>query len=455
MVRTGIDGLWVDQAYLQSNVGSHHDLWPSTDPCSAAAFKAATDLPLPRRADWDDPVFRRWVVWRHTQIVDYLLAELQAARAINPAIVLFHENSSVDSGRSTYVAADPASWQGVEGVATAHEVETIADRMDHGATGMQAAGLEQWLAFRTMIAFARGVDRPKPSWILTYGCRERDSAQLAGLVLAEGANFYENRGPQMADSVGSRWRTTLFRWIAAHEDDFYTGESAAEVGLLYSPRNRDLLDTVAGEPYDAADSIHFAAYRAAARELYKAHIPFDVVLDTDTARFAGYRVLIAPNVDLMSAATAAALRAFGGKLVTIGAAGKHDEWGVARRQPALPGRAQKHFRRVSAKVAAAAATGLLQSTAPAAVQIGLRRAGDGYRLVIVNTAKAPAPAFAATIRVDSVCTRAAAHISTPARAEVALPVAWAASKRSVQVAVPAGIETVALLTVRCMPPMDV
>lgn len=110
-----------------------------------------------------------------------------------------------------------------------------------------------------MIAFACGVDRPKPSWILTYGCRERDSAQLEVCPGGEGANFYENRGPQMADSVGL-WRTTLFRWIVAHEDDFYTGESAAEVGLLYSPRNRDLLDTVAGEPYDAADSIHFAAH---------------------------------------------------------------------------------------------------------------------------------------------------------------------------------------------------
>lgn len=467
LVRTGIDGLWVDQAYLQSSVGSHHDLWPSADPCSAAAFTAATDLPLPRRVDWDDPIFRRWVVWRHTQIADYLLAELQVARAINPAIVLWHENSCVDTGRATYVAADPASWLGVPGVATAHEVETIADRMDHGATGMQAAGLEQWLAFRTMIAFARAVDRPKPSWILTYGCRERDSAQLAGFVLAEGANFYENRGPQMADSVGRCWRTTLLRWIAAHEDDFYgvdpavsstvdpAVDSAAEVGLLYSPRNRDLLDTVSGEPYDAADSIHFAAYRAAARELYKAHVPFDVVLDTDTGHFASYRVLIVPNVDLMSAATAAALHSFGGKLVTIGATGGHDEWYEPRRRPALQGRAQKHFRRVSAKVAAAADTGLLRLTAPASLQIGLRRGGDGYRLVLINTAAAPAPAFAVTMRVEGACVGASAHISTPQGPEVAVPVALAASERTVQVAIPAGIETIALLTVRCTSRMDV
>lgn len=115
MVRTGIDGLWSISCICNQASARHHDLWPSTDPCSAAAFKAATDLPLPRRADRDDPVFRRWVVWRHTQIVDYLLAELQVARGLSWPIVLFHENSSVDSGLLTDVAADPASWQGVGG----------------------------------------------------------------------------------------------------------------------------------------------------------------------------------------------------------------------------------------------------------------------------------------------------------------------------------------------------
>jgi hypothetical protein len=446
-VLTGIDGLWVDQAYLQASVGSHHDLWPSTDPCSVAAFKAATNLPLPRRIDWDDPIFRRWIVWRHEQIAEYLRAELQTARAVNPEIFLLHENSSVDSGRSTYVAADPTSLLGVAGAATAHEVETIADRMDRGATGMQGATLEQWLAFRTMIAFARAADRGKPSWVLTYGCKERDSAQLAGFVLAEGANFYENKGPQMADSVGRRWRTTLFGWIAAHADDFYGVDSVAEVGLLYGPRNRDLLDAVAGEPYDAADSIHFAAYRAAARELYKAHVPFDVVIDTDIEHFAHYRVLIAPNLDLMSDATAAALRSFGGKLITIGATGKHDEWFMARSKPALQGHAQTHFKRVSAKAGKAADTGLLKSTAPAAVQLGLRRAADGYRLVIINTASAPAPAFAVTLRGDRAFAKATAHLSVPAQPENSVPVTPRQSSGTLRVALPAGIETIALITV--------
>lgn len=447
MVRTGIDGLWVDQTYLQSSVGTHHGIWPSSDPCSAAAFKVATGLEMPKQEDWDDPVFRRWVVWRHTQIAGYLLAELRVARGVNPKIVFLNENSSVDSARSTYVATDPASFLGMPDLTTGHEIETIADRVDHGETGMQAATLDQWLAFRTMVAFARATDRGKPSWILTYGYASRDSAQLAGFVVAEGANFYENKGPQMADSVGSDVRATLFGWIADHDADLYGVDSAAEVGLLYSPRNRDLIDTVSGEPYDVADSTHFAAYRAAARQLYKAHIPIDVVLDTDTERFARYHVLIAPKLHLMSDATAAALHSFPGKLVTIGDTGAYDEWLAPRVKPALDGLAQVHLEEASAALASVVNAGLLTTTAPSSLQIGLRYAVDGYRLVIINTLPAPAPAFVVTLRIDRPLVVTAVSLSIPGKPEIELPFTVNAERAKLHVALPSGIETIALIRV--------
>jgi hypothetical protein len=454
MVLTGIDGLWIDQAYLQSSVGAHHDLWPSTDPCSAAAFKAATALDLPRTADWGDPVFRRWIVWRHTQIAEYVVAEMQMARKLNPQIVCFHENSCVDSGRSTYVAADPASLVDVRGIATAHEVETIADRMDFGATGMHKATLEQWLAFRTMIAFARAVDRGKPSWILTYGWRPRDSAQLAGFVLAEGANFYENKGPQMAASVGSGFRKRLFGWIAAHEADLYAGLSAAEVGLLYSPANRDLVDQVSGEPYNVENSRHFAAYRAAACELHRAHIPFDIVLDTDVHQFDRFHVLIAPALELMSDTTALALCSFSGALITIGATGGYNEWLTPRIVPALAGRAQVRLKRAGATLAQAADTGLLRTSAPATLQLGLHTTPGGYRMVIVNTARHPTKACTITLRLEPAQVCVEARLSMFAQPGIHVCCAMQTTSSTVCIILPAGIETAALLRLQIRPARD-
>ncbi|MCB0082732.1 MAG: hypothetical protein KDE47_17445, partial [Caldilineaceae bacterium] len=155
MVQTGIDGLWVDEVYLQSSVGSHHELWPSTDPCSVAAFHAATGFAAPRAEDWDDPAFLQWVVWRHEQIAEFLLAEKAVARAVNPQLVFLNENSSIDTGRATYVGNDPARYLDERDMSTGHEIESLADRMDEGETGMQNATLDDWLAFRTMVAFAR------------------------------------------------------------------------------------------------------------------------------------------------------------------------------------------------------------------------------------------------------------------------------------------------------------
>lgn len=290
---------------------------------------------MPVAEDWDDPDWKRWIVWRHSQMVDYLQALKVAAREVNPNIVFFEENWNVDSSGATQYANDPAAYLRFPDLSSGHEVSTVGDRVDAGETGMMDATLDQWLAYRTMIAFARGADRGKLSWILTYGYQPRDSAQLAGMVLAEGGNFYETQGPVMNATVGEDHRTRLFRWIKAHEDAIYDSESAAEVGLVYSPRTRDLLDAGSGGLYDSEDSTHFAAYRAAASLLYRAHVPFDVVLDTDTEAFDRYRLLILPEVQAISDDTVSALERYPGRLIATGDTGWHDEWMVERQENVL------------------------------------------------------------------------------------------------------------------------
>lgn len=451
MVATGIDGLWVDQVYLQSSVGSHHELWPSTDPCSAAAFTAATGFSPPSAEDWDDPAFRNWVIWRHAQVTAFLTAEKAVARAVNPAIVFFNENSSVDTGRATYVANDPTTYLLFPDMSTGHEVETIADRMDQGETGMAAASLDDWLAFRTMIAFARGADVGKPSWILTYGYAPRDSAQLAGLVLAEGANFYETKGPQMADTVDGAFRTHLFQWIAGHERALYPTTSVAEIGLLYSPRTRDLIDTVSGEPYDVQDSVHFAAYRAVANQLYRAHLPFDVIIDTDTARFAHYRTLIVPEVQAMNEHTLMALRAFTGTLITIGESGVYDEWLHFRTDEPWKGLPYHQFDQVTGEIAHTADTGLVKTNAAAAVQIGLRRHEAGYTLLIANTSATPTSDITLTLALQPQEVVTAVHLAALTSEEIPLAFNQIQTGGQVEMQVPSGIETVAALIVLTAP----
>ncbi|MDE3088845.1 MAG: hypothetical protein KGJ80_05630 [Chloroflexota bacterium] len=445
VAQTGIDGLWVDTVYLQHSIGSHVDLWPSTDACAVAAFKSATGLDVPNVEDWNDPTWRRWMVWRHGQTMDYLQALKQSARQVNPNLVFFEENWNADTSAATLYANDPADIFTLADMSTGHEISTIADRVDLGQTGMSSATLDQWLSFRTMIAFARAADRNKPSWILTYGYQPRDSAQLAGITFAEAADFYETQGPGMAGSVGAAYRTQLFGWVAAHENEIYHGESIAQVGLLYSPRNRDLLDSGSGDYYNVQDSTHFAAYRKIANLLYRVHVPFDVVLDTDTANYNRYAVLIAPETQLMSDPVANGLRAFTGRLITIGEnTGAYDEWFNPRARNALSGVPQQHFAIVSNAIVSATNTGLLTTTAPPSMQIGARRSSNGYALMLVNTSPTPAGAFDVNLQLQNGESLSTARLTSYDGANVAVPLSI--SGNIAHLAVPAGIDSQALLT---------
>ncbi len=266
------------------------------------------------------------------------------------------------------------------------------------------------------------------------------------MVLAEGACFYETKGPQMAGSVGTSYRAELFRWIADHEAALYAGESLAEVGLLYSPRTRDLVDTTSGQPYDAADSIHFAAYRAAANLLYHTHIPFDVVIDTDTTAFGRYRVLVVPEVQAMSDLTAAALREFAGRLITIGATGRYDEWLTKRSTSALAGATRKHFARACARLVAVADTGLLRTNAPPSLQLGLRRRADGHTLLLVNTDLQAAGPFGIDLQLKPNERITACRLSDFGGQSADLPFRLIASGRAVRLDVRDGVDTVACVT---------
>lgn len=395
MASTGIDGLWVDTVYLQHSIGEHEDLWPSTDACSATAFQSATGLSVPTQEDWEDPLWRRWIVWRHEQMTDYLFAVKQAARDVNPGLLFFEENWNVDGTGATLYANDPAAYLAYPDMSTGHEVSTIGDRVDEGETGMQDATLDEWLAYITMIKWTRGADAGKPSWILTYGYQASDAERLAGVILAEGGNYYETRGPSMADSVGAAYRQRIFSWTAAHQQALYGGQSAAEVALAYSPRTRDLLDQGLGDLYEPEEAPFFREYREAAAALLRNHIPFDIVMLDDalsTGRLEGYGTLILPNVTAMSDEEAAAIRSFaegGGELITIGDTGSHDEWLEPRAANALAGLPSTYVETVTTEegaeaMRAAADTGQLVTDLATWIHVGLRQTPHGLQLVLVN-----------------------------------------------------------------------
>lgn len=334
----GADGLWMDVAYLLNALGQFEDLWPSTDPYSAAAFKAATGHESVPDKNWENLAWRRWIRWRMDSIAGFVRAVAAAAQQVDPGILFFTENWCMDSNFVTQYAQDPLDFLSSPEIATAHELEPV----DQDNRGMQDATLEDWQDYALMVKFAVASNRDRPAWVLTYAGSVDDSLREAAVHLAEGACFYEAKGPEMVDdTTGSR--QTVFPWIAANASPAYDSRSLADVALYFSPRSRDFIDgeESGDSKFDEGNTIYFKEYRRRGRELLGAQIPFDIVTSYWSARdLARYRWLVVPAAACLSddeAATLVAFAAGGGRVATSGEVGTNDEWCVERSANALAG----------------------------------------------------------------------------------------------------------------------
>ena len=335
----GADGLWIDVAYYLNDLGRHEDLWPSYDPYTALAFQAASSAsPIPAK-DFDDPAFRRFVRFRQESIASFARDTAAAARQIDPEMTVFFENWCLDGVGATTYGQDALDLLADPTLATAHELSPV----DQDRTGMQQASLSNWRDYVGMVKFSVESNPDRPAWILSYAGSRSDSYRQAGVHVAQGANFYEARGPEMVDdSTGSRPR--VFSWIEANEEYIYGAESLADVAVYFSARTRDFVDQDEGgdSAFQLGPSTFYREYRKQTRKLLKRQVNFDLLTPEtleagDTAR---YSWLLLPAVECLSDAEAAWIESFeqaGGKVVHTQASGSRDEWGQPRAQNALAG----------------------------------------------------------------------------------------------------------------------
>jgi hypothetical protein len=347
----GADGLWMDVAYLLNSIGQFDDLWPSYDPYSQAAFQAAYGHSALPTKNWNDLTWRQFVRWRITSVTRFVEDVAAVAKSVDPELVFFTENWGMDSNFVTQYAQDPLEFIGNPGVATAHELEPV----DQDNAGMANATFKQWRDYALMVKFAVAANKGKPAWILTYAGGVDDSLREAGVHLAEGANFYEAKGPEMVDdSTGSR--PTVFPWLAVNAGTVYSSTSMADVAVWYSPRTRDFVDgeNAGNDKFDYVDITYIKEYRNRAQDLLKAQIPFDIVTGQwSLDELQRYAWLVLPNAACLSDAEATLLRdyaAAGGKLAVTGDTGSMDEWCRPRATNALAGVTTYAFSAVTSDV---------------------------------------------------------------------------------------------------------
>ncbi len=330
LARTRIDGLWGDVPLYSDIVGE----WPCVGPACSAKFKKETGLEIPNDMVWDDPVVRRWIMWRHQQIWEFEQNVVASAKRIRPTFEVIIETVTMDYNAGTLQGLDGAAADDGD-VYRVWEVDAVSD-----ATAMRHASADDWMSMTAMMRHARGVSHPRASWIFSYGLEEDDAEHVMALAITTGNNPYESKIPIMNTSVGHAYRKKMFGWLTDNID-IYRSTSANSTAILFSSASRDFLDRNAGvglytslnpndelwwstNDFDSAKRLAYLGdYRGWHKTLVHAHIPYDVVTSPHATleTLNRYELLVAPSMVAMSKELLSALQAFvskGGRLIVTG-----------------------------------------------------------------------------------------------------------------------------------------
>jgi len=351
LAKTGLDGLWLDVPLFNSIVGK----WPCADPHCVRKFERETGLSFPTKVDFRDPAFRRWVLWRHETIAEFLKGAHEAGRQVNPDMRTVVEVVSCDHMINTLEGLDSTYFS--RDLDIVWEVDAISD-----TTSMVHASKDDWLTLMMVYKYCQGASERRSRWVFTYGYRDDDAQLTMASALAAQCNPYETRIPQMVTTVGHAYRSRMFHWIEQHNDAIFGSRSASPVAIAYSPASRDFVDgTQAGGFYvsqyppnpafrwwvlapelSVVYADYLAEYRGWAMMLIDRHIPFDIVTvnQIDASTLGQYRSVVLPSACALSNAQRDLLVGYanrGGNLIVTGPkAGTMDETGASRGESLWP-----------------------------------------------------------------------------------------------------------------------
>ena len=301
LAATGLDGIWIDvPIYLGTGAS-----WAGAEPAAATAFKnwsmakglgGGNGLSVPANVNWDDPVFRAWVRWRHENLADFLEDVRQAAHEVNPNFMVVIENFPMDYMDATEAGLDGTYRLSHQNFLRVWEIDSVSN-----TKAMQWASVDEFSNKIAMYKWARAVDRENPSWAFSYGSRPLDAGLTMAASLAVGVVPFEAQTPEMTLSVDSAFRAKWFQFIKDHQNALLGTPRVADVGIWYSSPTRDYQDYKAGgqygmyvtttnpnndpdwwssEPGDSAlPKPHLGGYRGAVHALIKLHVPFKIVAD--------------------------------------------------------------------------------------------------------------------------------------------------------------------------------
>jgi endo-alpha-1,4-polygalactosaminidase (GH114 family) len=311
---TGIDGIYVDIPYWMTHFTGWEDTWASFDDYTIAAFRAQTGLDAKRDlklGDFSDANFRRWIEFRIRTLTEFMREIRDAARSVHPDVKVIPEIYPGIEEEAVRVGADVYQMYAV--------VDAVAHEYEFGEGDHMASSRTQldWLLYQVGMLSFRAFAEGKATWTLNYswdgdkGVDPREAMKtLAMSQIAVGANFWDAKGHQMANSNDFATRAEIFTWIKRYQDHIYGVRVPINpVGVYFSPASR----AFAGKDF-------LPSYRGVLVLLLRSHRDVQIVTPRTLATFRG-KVLVLPNVSSLDDSEKNALSRYGsagGRIVLTG-----------------------------------------------------------------------------------------------------------------------------------------
>jgi hypothetical protein len=304
-------------------------------------FRAKTGQPVPRRANWDDPAYRQWIMWNYERRIEVWELNNRTTQAAGGADCIW---SGMNSGS---VSAQAGSFRDLKEICSrAHIIMLDHQRRDdtsgfqqNGDTGKRIHGLLGWdkLAPESMAMYEAGRTSFRVAAKPAAEARMWMIAGLAGGIQP----WWHFIGAYHEDRRMYATPEPVMKWHKANEAYLANRRPVASVGLVWSQRNTDFYGR------DGAAELVDAPYDGFAQALVRARIPYlPVHADSIGRESAGLSVLILANVGGLSDEQCAAIRRFaarGGSLIATGESTLYNEWGDPRPDFALADLLRVHW----------------------------------------------------------------------------------------------------------------
>ena len=307
-------------------------------PHAARRFREATGHDLPRRPDWDDPIYRQWIRWSYDRRLEIWDTNNEAAQQAGGEDCLWIGMLNTDpigqgvSLRDLHGLASRARFilLNSQSRPTGGPVTAPGSFKANSEGGLLMHNLAGWdvLMPESMAMYEHAGQYP-----FRLAAKPEPEARLWALEGFAGTiqPWWHHIGAYHEDRRQYTTAEPLFRWHAENEEYLIHRKPVAPVGLLWSQENADFFGR--GDPRLRVEQ----PWQGFTRALLRARVPYQPIHTSSLAHLSGVSVLILPNLGALSDAHISALYDFvsnGGSLIVTGQSARFDLQGQPR--PSFP-----------------------------------------------------------------------------------------------------------------------